>query len=360
MKLRAVQLASAASLAGLIAALAVTAASGAPRAPAKPPSHQRPVAIPAGSSVIAVARHRFVPIYRHAGARRPVRVFGRGLYGSRRVFLVTWKGRRWTWPRWVEVKLPARPNSSRGWVRARDVKFLLDEYAVDVNLTRRVLTVRRAGRVAFKTAIGVGRDVWPTPTGRYYLTELLRPPNRRGPYGPYAFGTSAYSPVFTRFGKGDGQVGIHGTNTPELIGRAISHGCIRVRNDAIVRLAKTVPLGTPVRIFRELPSPRASPPDIRKPRAEKRDSARKSSPANVQLRSPRPQAHASAAPAQVQSRAWQQLLTALEPPAHLPGQVVVAAAVAAGGVAMEAIAVVVAVARELAELARAEAPVPPR
>jgi lipoprotein-anchoring transpeptidase ErfK/SrfK len=92
--------------------------------------------------------------------------------------------------------------------------------------------------------------VTPTPTGRYYLTDLLAPRNPAGFYGPYAFGLSAHSPVYTAFAGGDGQVGIHGTDQPELLGRDVSHGCLRVANDVIRRLAKLVPLGTPVLISR--------------------------------------------------------------------------------------------------------------
>jgi lipoprotein-anchoring transpeptidase ErfK/SrfK len=101
-----------------------------------------------------------------------------------------------------------------------------------------------------RAPIGVGRAVTPTPTGRYYLTDLLRPPDPRGFYGPYAFGTSAHSRVLTSFAGGDGQVGLHGTNLPGALGHDVSHGCIRVTNDVITRLARTLPLGTPIVIAR--------------------------------------------------------------------------------------------------------------
>ena len=42
-------------------------------------------------------------------------------------------------------------------------------------------------------AIGLGTSDTPTPGGVYYLKELLRPPDPHGFYGPYAFGTSAFS-----------------------------------------------------------------------------------------------------------------------------------------------------------------------
>jgi lipoprotein-anchoring transpeptidase ErfK/SrfK len=54
--------------------------------------------------------------------------------------------------------------------------------------------------------------------------------------------------MLKRFAGGDGRVGIHGTNQPWLIGSDVSHGCIRVKNGPIRRLAKILPLGTPVHI----------------------------------------------------------------------------------------------------------------
>jgi lipoprotein-anchoring transpeptidase ErfK/SrfK len=56
--------------------------------------------------------------------------------------------------------------------------------------------------------------------------------------------------VYTTFEGGDGQIGIHGTNQPEVLGQDVSHGCIRVANAVITRLARQLPLGTPVTISR--------------------------------------------------------------------------------------------------------------
>ena len=64
--------------------------------------------------------------------------------------------------------------------------------------------------------------------------------------GPLAFGTAAYSKLSEW--PGGGVVGIHGTNEPGLIPGRPSHGCIRVRNRAVLRLGKLMPIGTPVLI----------------------------------------------------------------------------------------------------------------
>ena len=94
--------------------------------------------------------------------------------------------------------------------------------------------------------VAVGTRSTPTPRGLYYIVELLKPSNPNGSYGPFSFGLSAHSNVLKRFAGGDGRVGLHGTNQPGLIGSNVSHGCIRLRNAAVRRLAKILPLGTPV------------------------------------------------------------------------------------------------------------------
>jgi L,D-transpeptidase-like protein len=153
-------------------------------------------------------------------------------------------------PGWVHVQLPTRPNHASGWLRRHDVRFSYTQLRVRVDLHRHQLLVTRNHRAVLRASIGVGRAVSPTPHGRYYLTDVVRPPDRNGFYGPYALGLSAHSPVYTTFEGGDGQVGIHGTNAPAAIGHDVSHGCIRVRNAVIRRLAHLLPLGVPVSIER--------------------------------------------------------------------------------------------------------------
>jgi lipoprotein-anchoring transpeptidase ErfK/SrfK len=92
--------------------------------------------------------------------------------------------------------------------------------------------------------------VTPTPVGLYYITELLKQPDPTGPYGPYAFGLSAHSDVLNEFAGRDGILGLHGTDFPQGIGTNVSHGCIRMSNHAITKLAHVLPVGTPVRITR--------------------------------------------------------------------------------------------------------------
>jgi lipoprotein-anchoring transpeptidase ErfK/SrfK len=61
------------------------------------------------------------------------------------------------------------------------------------------------------------------------------------------FGTSARSPTLTDW-PGGGYVGVHGTNQPQLIPGQISHGCIRMKNAAIVALGRLMKVGSPLTI----------------------------------------------------------------------------------------------------------------
>lgn len=110
----------------------------------------------------------------------------------------------------------------------------------------RTLSLLRDGREVFRARIGVGARGTPTPAGRFYVRNKLT--RFASPfYGPVAFGTSARSRVLTDWPLG-GYVGIHGTNRPELIPGAVSHGCVRLRNGDILRLARLLPIGTPITI----------------------------------------------------------------------------------------------------------------
>jgi lipoprotein-anchoring transpeptidase ErfK/SrfK len=147
---------------------------------------------------------------------------------------------------WYRVLIPGRPNGATGWTRSSDVVTRKVDYQVRVDLAARRLTLMRRGQVVFASSVAIGDAAHPTPTGWFSLTDTVATGNPNGAYGPFALGISARSEVLTEFQGGDGQVAIHGTNNPAGIGRAISHGCIRVPNDVATNLTDLLPLGTPV------------------------------------------------------------------------------------------------------------------
>jgi lipoprotein-anchoring transpeptidase ErfK/SrfK len=146
---------------------------------------------------------------------------------------------------WVDVALPIRPNGSHGWVHAGDVTLEGLRSKIEVSVSQREMTLWLPGRAPVTSSIGVGTKADPTPKGSFFVTDKVRPADKNGPYGAFALGISAHSPTLSEFGSGDGQIGIHGTNAPGSIGKALSHGCLRVPS-TIADLLSSVPLGTPV------------------------------------------------------------------------------------------------------------------
>jgi lipoprotein-anchoring transpeptidase ErfK/SrfK len=151
---------------------------------------------------------------------------------------------------WLEVYLPIRPNGSTGFVRAADVRLYQHDYRIEVRLSDFRLIAYKGDDVLLDTRVAVAADNTPTPGGLYYITELLGEFSPTNAYGTFAYGLSGYSEVHEEFNGGDGQLGIHGTNQPELIGQSVSNGCIRMTNEDIEILVRDIglPLGVPVDI----------------------------------------------------------------------------------------------------------------
>jgi lipoprotein-anchoring transpeptidase ErfK/SrfK len=213
--------------------VAVLAAAGQPAAAASSPA-----------SIVAQASGHVVEVYRSRLSKRPfLRLVSPSSYGTPLVFLVKTRVGDWD-----QVRLPVRPDGATGWIHDSAVTLAVDPYRVRVSLGAHRLTVWKGARVIASEPAGVGRAVLPTPEGTYFLVDLLEQPNPSGAYGPYAFGLSAFSNVLFSFGGGPGQIGLHGTDDSAALGTDVSHGCIRISNAGITKLALLLPLGTPVQI----------------------------------------------------------------------------------------------------------------
>jgi hypothetical protein len=148
---------------------------------------------------------------------------------------------------WLRVTLPVLPNGTRGWVSRRALGgYEISRDRLVVDLGRRRLTLLARGRVVLRAPVGVGQPRWPTPRGTFLVRNRLQGYTSPA-YGPVAFGLSARSPTLTDWPAG-GFIGIHGTDRPDLVPGAVSHGCIRLRNPDMLRLARLMPVGTPVEI----------------------------------------------------------------------------------------------------------------
>jgi hypothetical protein len=118
---------------------------------------------------------------------------------------------------------------------------------VVVSIPDRKLAVLENGMVLRTFLVSVGASQTPSPTGKftvinrladptYYHSGVVIPPGKTNPLGPRWFGLN--QPGY----------GIHGTSAPSSIGKARSHGCIRMRNRDIVEFASLVNVGDTVEI----------------------------------------------------------------------------------------------------------------
>ena len=250
-----------ATLAVLAAALPGTAAAQVtdPNAPVAPPTVLDPFeALQPGES-IRLSDEKRVTRWANANDPAPIRAapFGSAPSSARlryltedkfpEVYLVLEGKLDANGDPWLRVRIPARPNGRTGWVTADVLSELhVVRTQLVIDRTSKRATLYKSGAKLMTAPIGIGKAGTPTPQGKFWVRELLRGDNKV--YGPWAFGTSAYSNL-SDWPKG-GVVGIHGTNQPGLIPGRPSHGCVRMTNSNIKKLRRLMPIGTPVDIVR--------------------------------------------------------------------------------------------------------------
>lgn len=149
---------------------------------------------------------------------------------------------------WLQVQVSMRPNQATAWVHASDVTLRQTPYHVFVDVAARRLTAYQGQNVVLQADVAPGTDDTPTPLGDFFVDGIVQPSDPTGPYGAFQISVAAFSNVLYSFGSGNGQIAIHGTNDPALIGTPASHGCVRMTNEDITRLVSMIPTGTPVRI----------------------------------------------------------------------------------------------------------------
>jgi lipoprotein-anchoring transpeptidase ErfK/SrfK len=149
---------------------------------------------------------------------------------------------------WTRVRLPDRPNGSSGWIRTSDLTYTTVRYRIEVVLSERHMTARGPHGLVYEGSVAVGATDTPTPTGTFYLRARTVPPPDLPFYGPQVFVTSAHSTAFEILNGGDASILIQGNNDATVLGQAVTHGNLRVDNQAMKKLAGVLPLGTPVEI----------------------------------------------------------------------------------------------------------------
>jgi len=144
---------------------------------------------------------------------------------------------------WYRVSIPMRPNGTYGWIPANVVSLSPTKGQINIDLGSRTIDLFWNGKHVYHAGVAIGAPGRETPIGHYFVAARFVPYHDTF-LGVFAVETSAYSKL-TEW-PGGGVVGIHGTSLPQLIGQAVSHGCVRVKNSTAEKLKRYAPLGTPI------------------------------------------------------------------------------------------------------------------
>ncbi|KAA0548132.1 L,D-transpeptidase family protein [Bacillus sp. BGMRC 2118] len=105
-------------------------------------------------------------------------------------------------------------------------------YTIWVSLSKKTLRLYNQYKLVKIYPVAIGRMLHQTPVGDFVIVN--REPNPGGPFGKMWLSLSKI------------HYGIHGTNNPSSIGKAVSLGCIRMYNEDVIELSTIVPNGTGV------------------------------------------------------------------------------------------------------------------
>jgi L,D-transpeptidase YnhG len=148
-----------------------------------------------------------------------------------------------------DLELPPLGNAT-GFLpdaNQRNLRLVLD-------LSDRRVSLFDGDQVIASYPVAVGKPGWETPVGSFQITHKARNPIWENPFNGTVIPAGPGNPLGDRlmvFAKmSQGYAAFHGTTNESLIGQAVSHGCVRMRNRDIRALFEQVPIGTPVIVQR--------------------------------------------------------------------------------------------------------------
>jgi L,D-transpeptidase catalytic domain len=180
-------------------------------------------------------------LYREPGGRVRIRLSPKTEWGSPRVLGVV--RRRGDW---VSVQAPELGNGELAWLPANEAKLDCVHWSLDVDLSRRRLSVQHDGHTVREFVTAIGRKGNPTPQGRFSVTDKLRVTDRGSPYGCCVLALNGHQTHLPASWPGGDRLAIHATAELSSIGRPASLGCMRVTSAQARWLIRTIPLGTPL------------------------------------------------------------------------------------------------------------------
>lgn len=149
--------------------------------------------------------------------------------------------------------LPENPNISSTAnpnTPAENVTGVAEIIRLELRLGERRVYVFKGDEMIANYPVAIGRSGWETPTGEFVVRDMIENPGwenfRTGEIVPPGGDNPLGVRWISFWTDGVNEIGFHGTPYEELIGQAVSHGCVRMRNQDVVALFNKVTIGTPV------------------------------------------------------------------------------------------------------------------
>ncbi len=145
----------------------------------------------------------------------------------------------------LRLKLPVQPTPSN--TSEQNIHLLLV-------LKQRRLYIYQGNVLLASYPVAIGKPKWETPTGKFKVLNMVENPVWENPFVSYTQVVPAgfQNPLGERWigfwTDGKDEIGFHGTYQRNSVGKAISHGCVRMYNEDVRKLFKIVTIGTPVTV----------------------------------------------------------------------------------------------------------------
>jgi L,D-transpeptidase ErfK/SrfK len=148
----------------------------------------------------------------------------------------------------VQAGEPAKPSPTR--VRKPGTAPLVMNRRLVLKLRQRRVYVQDGDKVLVSYRVAVGKRGWETPTGSFKVIQMVRNPAWKNPWSGKLSDPGPKSALGERWigfwTDGKNSIGFHGTPGEHLLGQAVSHGCVRMRNADIKAMFDMVEMGTTV------------------------------------------------------------------------------------------------------------------
>jgi lipoprotein-anchoring transpeptidase ErfK/SrfK len=166
----------------------------------------------------------------------------------------------------IAASVPTSPQKSAEWTtqkssldsvtdpvnQSNESMPVLNKTQVVVDLSDRRTYVFRYNEVIASYPIAIGKKGWETPIGNFKIIHKEHHPIWRHPITGAVYDGGTDSPLGDRWigfwSDGRNELGFHGTPNVDLVGAAVSHGCLRMRNSDVRMLYSQVNIGTQVSV----------------------------------------------------------------------------------------------------------------